>query len=79
MQVIGVYSTHNVRTTIVKYLKNGYIYRKQNASEAPGPMFCAGTIYYEQKYTISELCKSIAHTLMFYKGSDNSYDVNGLS
>ena len=79
MQSVAVYSTHNVRTTIVKYLKNGYICRRQNSSEAPSPMFCAGTICYEQKYIITELWKSIAHTLMFYKGSDNSYDVNCLS
>ena len=34
MQIVGVYSTHNVKTTIVKYLKNGYIYWSQNASQA---------------------------------------------
>ena len=70
---------HNARTTIVKYLKNGDICRRQNASEAPRPMCCPGTICYEQEYTTTELSKFIAHTLMFYKGSDNSYDVNGLS
>ena len=39
MEVVGVCSTHNVRTTSVKYSKNGYICRRQNASEGPDLCF----------------------------------------